>query len=134
MDRLETIRRDYYVDGNSIRRIARESHHHRRTVRKALRDAGPPRYTMQQVRPRPVLGPFVELIDRWLEEDQARPPKQRHTAHRIYCRLMEEHDFTGGESTVREYVQKHRPRERSLFIPLACEPGEDDNATSVKPR
>jgi transposase len=38
---------------------------------------------------------------------------------------MEEHGFTGGESTVREYVRKHRPRERSLFIPLAYEPGED---------
>lgn len=125
MDRLETIRRAYYVDGKSIRQISREGHHHRRTVRKALRDAGPPRYTMQQARPRPVLGPFVELIDRWLEEDQTRPVKQRHTARRIYCRLMEECSFTGGESTVREYVRKHRPRERSLFIPLAYEPGED---------
>jgi len=35
VDRLERIRRAYYVDGESIRRIAREGHHHRRTVRKA---------------------------------------------------------------------------------------------------
>ncbi|MFQ5875216.1 MAG: IS21 family transposase [Dehalococcoidia bacterium] len=125
VDRREEIRRAYYVDGKSIRRIAREGHHDRRTVRKALRDAGPPRYTLRQPRARPALGPYVELIDRWLEEDLSRPPKQRHTARRIYCRLVEEHGFRGGESTVREYVRKHRPRERSLFIPLAYEPGED---------
>ena len=95
MDQIEKIRRAYYVDGKSIRRIAREGHHHRRTVRKAPRDAGPPRYTLKQSRPRPVLGPYVELIDRWLEEDLSRPPKQRHTARRVYCRLVEEHGFRG---------------------------------------
>jgi len=125
VDQREEIRRAYYVDGKSIRRIAREGHHDRRTVRKALRDAGPPRYTLQQPRARPILGPYVELIDRWLEEDLSQPPKQRHTARRIYCRLVEEHGFVGGESTIREYVRKTRFRGRSLFIPLAYEPGQD---------
>jgi transposase len=125
VDQREGIRRAYYVDGKSIRQIAREGHHDRRTVRKALRDAGPPRYTLQQSRARPVLGRYVPFIDRWLEEDLSQPPKQRHTARRIYYRLVEEHSFRGSESTVREYVRKHRPRARSLFIPLAYEPGQD---------
>jgi len=125
VDRIEDIRRAYFIEGKSIRRIAREGHHDRRTVRKALRDAGPPRYALCRPRARPVLGPFVAIIDQWLAEDETRPPKQRHTGRRIYQRLVEEHGYIGGESTVREYVRKHRPRGCPLFIPLAYEPGED---------
>ncbi len=58
-------------------------------------------------------------------QDLARPEKQRHTAHRIYERLVAEHGFEGGESTVREYVRLHRPNAKPLFIPLSYEPGED---------
>jgi hypothetical protein len=57
----------------------------------------------------------------WLAEDQLSPVKQRHTSRRIYQRLGEEHGYTGGESTVREYVHKHRTRQQPVFIPLAYE-------------
>ena len=40
-------------------------------------------------------------------------------------RLIEEHEYTGGESTVRGYVRKHRSRQRPVFIPLAYETGVD---------
>ena len=56
----------------------------------------------------PVLGPFLEIIDTWLMEDEALPRKQRHTARRIFHRLQAEHGFTGGERTVQEYVAKWR--------------------------
>jgi len=125
VDQREQIRRSYYVDGWSIRRIAREGHWDRRTIRKALRDAGPPRYTLREPRARPVLAPYVGQIDAWLEADLTSPPKQRHTARRICERLVEEHGFEGGESTVRRYVREHRPAPRQAFIPLAYEPGED---------
>jgi len=125
VDQREQIRRAYYVEGKSIRQIAREGRRDRRTVRKALRDAGPPRYTLKEPRARPVLAPFVVLIDTWLKEAPSRAPKQRHTAQRIFERLVEEHRFKGGESTVREYVREHRPIQRQVFIPLSYEPGED---------
>ncbi len=125
VDQREQIRRAYFIEGKSIRQIAREGHHDRGTVRKALRDAGPPHYTQSQPRARPRLGPFLHLIDQWLREDQARPPKQRHTARRVYHRLVAEHNFPGGESTVREYIRQHRPKVPSLFIPLAYQPGQD---------
>lgn len=126
MDQREQIRRAYFIEGKSIRQIAQEGHHHRRTIRQALRDAGPPRYTLRQPRARPVLGSFVHLIQQWLREDLARPPKQRHTAHRIYQRLVAEHGFTGKESNIRQYVREHRPNpQRTLFIPLTYAPGED---------
>ncbi len=124
VDQREQIRRAYFIEGKSIRKIARERHHDRRTIRKALQDAGPPRYTLKAPRARPTLGPFLAVIDRWLEEDRERPPKQRHTARRIYDRLVAEYSFGGGESTVRQYVREKRPRWQEVMIPLDHDPGE----------
>jgi len=125
VNQREQIRRAYFIEGKGIRGIAREGHHDRRTVRKAIHDAGPPCHTLSHARTRPVLGPFLATIDRWLSEDEAQPRKQRHTARRIYQRLVAEHGFHGGDSTVREYVRKRRPKQKPIFIPLAYEPGQD---------
>ena len=76
MDQREQVRRAYFIEGKSIRRIAREGLHDRRTVRKFLRDAGPPRYTLKVPRRRPVLEPFLSVIHQWLKEDEDRPSKQ----------------------------------------------------------
>ena len=125
VDQKEQIRRAFFIEGKSIRQIARERHHDRRTVRAAIRDGSLSYYKLSRPRTRPVLGRFVSIIDRWLAEDEFSPVKQRHTSRRIYHRLIEEHGYTGGESTVREYVHKHRTRQRPVFIPLAYEPGMD---------
>jgi len=128
VDQKEQIRRAYFIEGKSIRQIARERHHDRRTVRAAIQDASPSRYKLSQPRPRPVLGPFVAIIDEWLAGDQFSPPKQHHTSRRIYHRLVEEKGYRGGESTVRDYVRQHHARPRPVFIPLSYEPGEDAQA------
>ncbi len=120
----ETIRRLHFIDGWSIRRIARERGHSRHTVQRALQDSSPPVYRRLAARPRPVLDPVTAIIDRWLEEDQKRPSKQRHTARRIHERLAKEYGFTGGESTVRQYVREQRPRWQKVMIPLDHDPGE----------
>lgn len=59
-------------------------------------------------RRQPIMDPYVEIVDAWLLEDQTAPRKQRHTAKRIYDRLVEEHQFTGSERTVRYYVAKRK--------------------------
>ena len=41
-------------------------------------------------------------------EDQSRPKKQRHTAKRIYDRLVSEFGFAGSDRTVRYYVAKRK--------------------------
>ena len=128
VEQKEQIRRAFFIEGKSIRRIARDRRHDRRTVRAAIRDAGPSRYKLTQPRARPVLGPFVAIIDAWLAGDQFSPPKQHHTSRRIYHRLVEEKGYRGGESTVRDYVRQHRRRPRPVFIPLSYEPGEDAQA------
>jgi transposase len=125
VDEKERIRRAYFLQRKSIREIAREFHHARRTVRKAIYDPAPPRYARLVPAPKPVLGSFTAIIDRWLDEDLSSPKKQRHTARRIYHRLVEEHSFGGGESTVRRYVRQHRPKEREAYLPLEYDPGSD---------
>jgi transposase len=55
-------------------------------------------------RRRTVMDPYEDIIDTWLLEDKNLPCKQRHTAKRIYDRLVGEHGFGGAERTVREYV------------------------------
>lgn len=131
--KIEEIRQAFYREGKSIRQIAKELHHGRQAIREALQDAGAREYRQSQPRPAPVLGPFIALIEQWLREDEQRPKKQRHTAHRIWKRLHDEYQFAGAESTVRHYVREHHPlsmgaRAEAAMIPLAFHPGDDAQA------
>ncbi len=121
MDLYEHIRTSHRVYGKKIREIARDTGHSKNTVKKALRGefCG---YTERRSQPYPVLGPYLAIIDGWLQADKTEPKKQRHTAHRIYERLVEEHEFTGSEPTVRRYVREAKARlglkGQGAFIPL----------------
>ena len=95
VDEKEKIRRLYFLKRCSIRRIAREHHYSRKTIRNAINDASVPRYHRSVPKPYRIMGPFLPVIERWLSEDKGRPDKQHHTAHRIYVRLVNEYGFTG---------------------------------------
>jgi len=125
VDEKETIRRLYFIKRHSARRIARERHHSRKTVKKAIMDGGVPKYHLTRAKPCPVMGPYRDIIESWLKEDRSQPKKQRHTAHRIYERLVNEFSFTGAERTVREYVRKLRFDLEDMAIPLEFDPGSD---------
>jgi transposase len=104
---FEVIRRDARLEGMGVRALARKHRVHRRTVRQALMSAVPPQRRMP-VRRCPVLDPWKPLIQAWVTTDETLPRKQRHTAHRIWQRLGEEHGAELGESTVRMYVARLR--------------------------
>jgi transposase len=72
---------------------------------------------------KPKLGPLIPAIDAILAADRTAPPKQRHTAKRIFDRLKAEHGFTGGYTVVKDYVRIAQARSRETFVPLAHPPG-----------
>ena len=126
---FEQIRRDREREGLSIRELARRHGVHRRAVRQALAAALPPPGKRPEGRPAPKLGPFRPLIDEWLLADREAPRKQRHTAKRIWERLLAEHGADVAETTVREYVRRRR-RELGepvdeVFVPQVHEPGRE---------
>ena len=50
----------------------------------------------------------MEVIDSWLLDDETVPRKQRHTARRIWQRLVAEHRAVLAEVTVSRYVARRR--------------------------
>ena len=123
MDQYAFIRTAYRAYGKNISELSRITGHSRNTVKKALRGE-PWGYSEREKQPFPVLGCYLETIDGWLKEDRKVPRKQRHTARRIYHRLVEEHGYKGSESTVRRYVSMAKIKlgidRPGAFIP--CDP------------
>lgn len=70
--------------------------------------------------------PFSRLVDSWLREDRSMPRKQRHTAKRVYDRLVAEQRFDGSYSSVRRWMKRWREENRAEsdgFVELAWAPG-----------
>jgi transposase len=126
VEQFEAIRRDHAREELSIRELARVHGVHRRAVRQALESAIPPPKRSPELRPAPKLGPYRAVIDGILEADREVPRKQRHTARRIWQRLVEEHGAEVSERQVCRYVHAKR-RELGVvgevFVPLISDAG-----------
>lgn len=127
------IRRDSRIEGLAVRALARKYGVHRRTVREALSSAWPaPRKKLPPRKSR--LDPFKPAIDGMLRADLDAPCKQRHTAKRIFDRLVAEQEMEGiSYATVSDYVGWRRPDIRReagreparVFIAQTHRPGRD---------
>jgi transposase len=118
------VRRSVVVEGLSEREAAKRFGLARETVRKMLRYSTPPGYQRRGPARRPKLDPFTGVIDQILSEDGERPRKQRHTAQRIFDRLRDEYGFSGGYSSIKEYVREKKLGSQEMFVPLAHPPGD----------
>lgn len=130
---FEKIRTDHRRNGMSVRALAARYDVHRRTVREAIASAVPKAREPRTV-PAPKLDQVKALIDEMLVVDLTAPVKQRHTARRIFERLVDEHAVVDlSYSTVRDYVKVRRPEIRIEagrailhgFVPQDHLPGEE---------
>jgi len=109
------IRRMQFVERLSIKEIHRRTGRDRKTIRRALRLAEPPRYR-RRARPSK-LDPFRDEIDRLLRRDPRLPGKRVRE-------LIEELGYEGGKTILDDYLRELRPRylprrtyQRTLYRP-----------------
>lgn len=118
--------RQRYLAGESQRHIAKTMGISRNTVAKYCEGESVPweRKTPER-EATTVTDDVTAFITACLQEDQQVTfKKQKHTARRIYERLVAEKGFTGGESTIRRKVREIKSILPNAFIPLQFDPGD----------
>jgi transposase len=125
MAQFEDIRKMYFMEELSIREISRRTGHHRDTIAKylELEIPEPPKYNLTQERHHRILGSFIPIIHEILKSDESKPRKQKHTSRRIFERLIDEYGYTGGYSTITQYLRKTKKKKKEAFLPLEFQLG-----------
>lgn len=131
MTQVQDIRKMYFEEGKNISQIARETGRDRKTIREYLDkddwNIEPPAAVPEANFPK--LDPYKGEIDSWLTEDKKAKRKQRHTARRVYDRLVEKYgdNFNCSYRTVAGYVAKKKQEifgKVTGYLPLEHIPGE----------
>lgn len=131
MTEIQNIRKLFFEQGKNITEISREIERDRKTIRHYLEkndwnvDTG----FNKPENAYPKLDPFKSDIDKWLIDDKKAKKKQRHTATRVYNRLVEKYgeDFNCSYRTVAGYFSKRRKEifdKQTGYLPLEHIPGE----------
>jgi transposase len=123
------IKQMYEREAMSQRQIAKELGISRNTVSKYLKAENPPTAIQRKEiycnqKPSDEVQRVQPIIEAWLQEDQQVWKKQRHTAARIYQRLLDEYGFNGSASNIRKVVARLRTKVQEVFIPLEFQLGQ----------
>ena len=99
-----------YTGGESIRSISKSLGISRQTVKKYCEGNTHPDVRKTYERSAAVITSDVEsfILSCFLEDEVENIKKQKHTAKRIYDRLVNEKNFTGSYSSVRDAVRRLR--------------------------
>lgn len=123
MEQWTRIRLALREGKTSKRELMRQEGIHWETLQKIQDHPEPPGYRMDLPRPKPKLGPYLEVIARIIKDDKSVPKKQRHTATRIY-HCLKEMGYTGKYTQVKEAVREIKRVSREVYMPLVHRPGE----------
>ena len=138
MAQIDYIKDLYENEDLSLREISRRTGHSFQTVQKyAYQEnwsAG--KLPNLEAENYPNLEQYIPSIDEWMELDRKLPRKQRHTAMRIYHRLVDEQGYQGSYSSVKRYVRKKKfvlKLAAEGYLPLAqpCGHGQVDFGESL---
>ncbi|MEQ4489908.1 MAG: IS21 family transposase [Dehalococcoides mccartyi] len=131
MTEAHDIRHRYFEEGKSITGISRETGRDRKTIRMYIEkeDWNEAQSDSRPEAEFPKLVPYKGDIDAWLTEDKKAKRKQRHTARRVYDRLVEKYpaEFNCSYRTVAGYVAKSKREiygKSAGYLPLEHTPGE----------
>ena len=128
MAKQKDIRDAYFRKGMSISDVARTWNVDRKTVRKYIHvDDWNEEPVQDKSERETIMEDYKQIVLQWLSEDRNRRRKQRHTAQRVYTRLVEEHGFCGSYRTVANHVgqvKKELYQECSPALPLEHKAGE----------
>ena len=114
--------RKFHLEGKSQRQIAKILGISRNTVKKYWEgEAVPWERKDYPIRKARVITNNVELFIKscFKEDEVLNLKKQKHTAQRIYDRLVEEHNFQGSSSSVRRAVNRIRDKTTIAYVPLS---------------
>jgi len=131
MTDIINIRKLYFEEGKNITEISSTTGRDRKTIRFYLEkeDWNKEETPEEKDKSFPKLNPYKPDIDKWLNEDKKAKKKQRHTAIRVYNRLVEKYgdDFNCSYRTVAGYFSRRKKEiygNKAGSLPLEHNPGE----------
>lgn len=121
--------RTLYTEGESIRSIARRLGVSRQTVKKYCEGNTHPDVRKSYNRTSDVITNDVKnfILDCFKQDNEENLAKQKHTARRIYDRLVSEKEFKGSYSAIRDVVKQLRAEHMvpaQADMPLEYDPGD----------
>jgi hypothetical protein len=127
VDTIARIRREFFVQGKTIKEIVRELHVSRNTVRKVVRSGATAFEYERERQPRPRIGPWQGALDSILASNETKAARERLTLIRVFEELRNL-GYEGGYDAVRRYARGWRREQVSssaaAFVPLSFAPGE----------
>lgn len=131
MTEISNIRNLYFEEGKNITEINRMTGRDRKTIKTYLEkdDWNELQPSEKVEKDFPKLDPYKQEIDKWLTDDKMAKKKQRHTAKRVFDRLVEKYkdEFDCSYRTVAGYFSVRKKEifdGEKGFIPLEHIPGE----------
>ena len=127
VETIARIRREFFVQGKTIKEIVRTLRVSRNTVRKVLRSGATAFAYEREVQPLPKLGLWRDELDRLLGINEAKPARERLTLIRLFEELRGL-GYEGGYDAVRRYARAwqrdHAAAAAAAYVPLSFAPGE----------
>ena len=112
MSQIKDIKYLREKEGCSISEIARRVDINWRTAKKYADGDVDLQNQGKKTRSKPVMGPYITILEAWIQEDFRFPKKQRRTAKAHYEQLKDSTNFDGSARIVRHYVRKIKKRLR----------------------